>query len=119
MKKKVEPDPTLCFDGFNQKNLPDPNTPKGRIFVAATKLFSQLGFKGTTTRAIAKAAGLNQVMLHYYYGSKELLYESVLKYEGVSMLSAIFGENPQNKSPEEMLIDSPIRLMTVLHDNPQ
>jgi hypothetical protein len=86
MKKKVEPDPTLCFDGFNQKNLPDPNT---------------------------------QVMLHYYYGSKELLYESVLKYEGVSMLSAIFGENPQNKSPEEMLIDSPIRLMTVLHDNPQ
>ena len=35
------------------------------------------------------------------------------------MLAVIFGDNPLNKSPEEMLIDSPIRLMTVLHDNPQ
>ncbi len=34
------------------------------------------------------------------------------------MISVIFGENPLNKSPEEMLIDSPIRLMTVLHENP-
>ncbi|MDZ4121217.1 MAG: hypothetical protein U1C33_02255 [Candidatus Cloacimonadaceae bacterium] len=35
------------------------------------------------------------------------------------MLAVIFGDNPQHNSPEEMLIDSPIRLMTVLHDNPQ
>jgi AcrR family transcriptional regulator len=98
---------------------PDPNTPRGKIFIAATDLFSQHGFKETTTRAIASAAGVNQVMLHYYYGTKEELYEAVLKYEGIAMLSVIFGENPLSKSPEEMLIDSPIRLMTVLHDNPQ
>lgn len=98
---------------------PDASTSRGQIFVAATKLFAEHGFKSTTTRAIAEAAGVNQVMLHYHYGSKVNLYEEVLKFEGMTMLSVIFGENPDHKSPEEMLIDSPIRLMTVLHDNPQ
>lgn len=98
---------------------PDPETPAGKIFVAATQLFSEHGFKETTTRAIANLAGVKQVMLHYYFGSKENLYEAVLKYEGMTMLSVIFGENPTNQSPEELLIDTPIRLMEVMHRNPQ
>ena len=98
---------------------PDAETPAGQIFMAATKLFSEHGFKSTTTRAIANLAGVKQVMLHYYFGSKEDLYESVLKYEGMTMLSVIFGANPTNKSPEEMLIDTPLRLMEVMHNNPQ
>ncbi|MDD2228465.1 MAG: helix-turn-helix domain containing protein [Candidatus Cloacimonetes bacterium] len=98
---------------------PDPSTPAGQIFMAATQLFSEHGFKETTTRAIASLAGVKQVMLHYYFGSKEDLYEAVLKYEGMTMLSVIFSGNTFNKSPEEMLIDIPIRLMEVLHDNPQ
>jgi AcrR family transcriptional regulator len=98
---------------------PDASTTRGQIFIAATKLFAEFGFKNTSTRAIAQVAGVSQVMLHYYYGSKVQLYEEVLKFEGMSMLAVIFGENPDHKSPEEMLIDTPIRLMTVLHDNPQ
>jgi AcrR family transcriptional regulator len=98
---------------------PDPDTPSGQIFLAATKLFSEYGFRDTTTRAIASLAGVKQVMLHYYFGTKVDLYEAVLKYEGMTMLSVIFGDNPLNKSPEEMLIDTPIRLMEVMHDNPQ
>ncbi|RPH94691.1 TetR/AcrR family transcriptional regulator [candidate division KSB1 bacterium] len=98
---------------------PDVNTPRGRIFEMATKQFSEHGFRGTSTRAIAKAADVNQVMIHYYWGTKEQLYEAVLKYEGTTMLAVIFGADPDHKSPEEMLIDTPIRLMQVLHDNPQ
>ncbi|MCB2212073.1 TetR/AcrR family transcriptional regulator [bacterium] len=98
---------------------PDPATPPGRIFIEATRLFAKHGYKGASTRAIAKAAGVKQVMIHYYFGSKEQLYETVLKHEGMTMLAVIFGENPEKKSPEEMLVDSPLRLMTVLHDNPQ
>ncbi len=97
---------------------PDPSSPRGQIFAAATRLFAEFGYKGTNTRAIAEAAGVKQVMIHYYYGSKEQLYEMVLKFEGMSMLEVIFGANPDQKSPEEMLIDSTIRLMTILHDNP-
>ena len=97
---------------------PDIKTPRGQIFAAATRLFGEFGYVGTNTRAIAKAAGVKQVMLNYYYGSKEQLYEDILKYEGMTMLEVIFGTEPNHKSAEEMLIDSPIRLMTVLHDNP-
>jgi AcrR family transcriptional regulator len=97
---------------------PDASTPRGKIFAAATKLFAELGFKGTSTRAIAKAAGVKQAMLHYHFSTKERLYVEVLKFEGTSMLAVIFDTDPDHKSPEEMLIDSPIRLMTVLHDNP-
>lgn len=98
---------------------PDPTTTKGQIFIAATRLFSEFGYKGTNTRAIANAAGVRQVMLNYYFGSKEQLYEEVLRFEGMTMLEVIFGTDPEHNTPEEMLIDSPIRLMTVLHDNPQ
>jgi AcrR family transcriptional regulator len=98
---------------------PDPETSRGRIFIAASRLFSEKGYTATTTRAIAAAAGVKQLMVHYYYTSKEQLYEEVLKFEGVTMLNVIFGANSSNLSPEEMLITSPIRLMTVLHDNPQ
>jgi AcrR family transcriptional regulator len=98
---------------------PDPETPAGKIFAEATHLFAEHGFKGASTRAIAEAAGVKQVMVNYYFGTKEQLYEAVLKHEGMSMLAVIFGENNDHQSPEEKLIDSPIRLMTVLHDNPQ
>lgn len=98
---------------------PDPDTPAGKIFMAATQLFSEHGYRDTTTRAIANLAAVKQVMLHYYFGSKENLYEAVLKYEGMRMLSVIFGENLLNHTPEEMLIDTPIRLMEVMHQNPQ
>jgi AcrR family transcriptional regulator len=96
----------------------DAGTPRGKIFAAATRLFAEFGYRDTNTRTIAKAAGVSQVMLHYYYGNKEHLYEAVLKHEGMAMLAVIFGADPNHKSPEEMLIDTPIRLMQVLHDNP-
>ncbi|MBI9032136.1 TetR/AcrR family transcriptional regulator [bacterium] len=98
---------------------PDPSTPRGQIFLAATKLFSERGYLKTTTREIAQEAGVKQVMIHYYYTDKETLYEAVLKHEGMSMLEVIFNSLPEHKTPEEMLIESPIRLMTVLHDNPE
>ncbi|HEY3295292.1 MAG TPA: TetR family transcriptional regulator [bacterium] len=97
----------------------DTQTPRARILAAATHLFAEHGFKGTNTRAIAESAGVKQVMLHYYYGSKERLYEAVLKHEGLAMLTVIFGTDPDRKSSLDMLISSPIRLMTVLRDNPQ
>jgi AcrR family transcriptional regulator len=98
---------------------PDTNTPRGKIFAAATKLFAEFGYRGTNTRAIAQAAGVKQVMIHYYFGSKEQLYEGVLKHEGIKMLAVIFEADNNHKSPVEKLIETPIMLMTVLHDNPQ
>jgi len=61
--------------------IPDSNPDKKeKILLAAETLFSQFGFEGVSTRALAREAGVNIAMLSYYFGSKEKLYESTIQY---------------------------------------
>jgi len=73
------------------ENLPDnpvaePATAKGLIrqtnealiLLAAEKVFARAGFGGATMAAIAEGSGLPKANLHYYFGSKEVLYRAVL-----------------------------------------
>jgi TetR/AcrR family transcriptional regulator len=48
------------------------------ILAAAERVFAAAGFKGATMAAIAEAAGLPKANLHYYFGSKPVLYREVL-----------------------------------------
>ncbi len=48
------------------------------ILSAAEKVFARAGFGGATMAAIAEASGLPKANLHYYFGSKEVLYREVL-----------------------------------------
>ncbi|KPH15225.1 TetR/AcrR family transcriptional regulator [Chryseobacterium sp. ERMR1:04] len=50
------------------------------ILFAAEKIFAEMGFEGTSTREIAKAANVNISMISYYFGSKEKLYEKLVEY---------------------------------------
>jgi TetR/AcrR family transcriptional regulator len=58
-----------------------------RILVAAREEFVDLGLAGARMQRIADRAQVNKAMLHYYFGSKEQLYESVL----VETLSQLLG----------------------------
>jgi TetR/AcrR family transcriptional regulator len=51
---------------------------EARILGAAEKVFARTGFGGATMAAIAAASGLPKANLHYYFGSKEVLYRAVL-----------------------------------------
>lgn len=54
--------------------MPDGATPpgtRGRILVAALKLFADFGFHGTSIRDIAKGVGINSATLYAHYPSKE------------------------------------------------
>jgi AcrR family transcriptional regulator len=44
------------------------------ILRAARVLFSRLGFRGTTMRAVAKRAGVDMALVHYFFGSKPNLF---------------------------------------------
>lgn len=59
------------------KPIADPET-SVKIKNAARKLFSQRGYSGVTTRDIAAEAGINVALLHYYFRSKELLFEMII-----------------------------------------
>lgn len=47
------------------------------ILEAAKKTFLENGFDGTTMQMIATEAGINKALLHYYYRSKDRLFEAV------------------------------------------
>lgn len=53
-------------------------TNEGRILGAGEKVFARTGFTGATMAAIADQAGLPKANLHYYFGSKAVLYQAVL-----------------------------------------
>lgn len=48
------------------------------ILTAAERVFAGAGFSGATMAAIADASGLPKANLHYYFGSKQALYRTVL-----------------------------------------
>lgn len=49
-----------------------------RILEVALEAFSQLGFDGASTRAIATGAGVNQGLIPYYFGTKEALWHEAV-----------------------------------------
>ena len=54
-----------------------------KLQTAALELFSQQGFRGTTTRAIARHAGVSEALLFRHFPTKEDLYWSVLEQQCV------------------------------------
>ena len=53
-------------------------TNEALILLAAEKVFARAGFGGATMAAIAEGSGLPKANLHYYFGSKDVLYRAVL-----------------------------------------
>jgi TetR/AcrR family transcriptional regulator len=53
-------------------------TRRQQIVMAATRLFSRQGFDGTTTREIARSAGVNEAIIFRHFTSKEELYWAVV-----------------------------------------
>ena len=50
-----------------------------RILTSAEAVFAEAGFEGAGMKAIAARAEVSQGLLHYHFGSKEKLYEEVIR----------------------------------------
>ncbi|HUW94101.1 MAG TPA: TetR/AcrR family transcriptional regulator [Bacteroidales bacterium] len=57
---------------------PDHQTEE-KIFKAATVVFEEKGFAAARMQEIADLAGINKALLHYYFHSKEQLFEAVFQ----------------------------------------
>jgi len=53
-----------------------------QILQAAVDLFSQHGFKGTTTKEIARVSGVSEAMVFRHFESKDVLYKAILENKG-------------------------------------
>lgn len=51
------------------------------IVETATRLFSQKGFSGTTTREIAQAAGVSEAIIFRHFATKEELYAAIVDFK--------------------------------------
>ncbi|MCY7330314.1 MAG: TetR/AcrR family transcriptional regulator [Saprospiraceae bacterium] len=61
-----------------ETGVPNESTEQ-KIFDAAHEVFMQKGMDGAKMQEIADRAGINKALLHYYYRSKEKLYEMVAR----------------------------------------
>lgn len=58
---------------------PEYNETAQRILRAAAQVFSEHGYVGATTRALAAAAGVNEVTLFRHFGTKQGLFRAVVE----------------------------------------
>ena len=66
----------------------NPNDTESRILQAAEREFFEKGYAGARTASIAEAAGVTHAMLHYYFRTKDKLFERIVS-EKISILGNI------------------------------
>lgn len=90
---------------------------KERILAAAFALFAEKGFDGTTTRAIAERAGVNEVTIFRTFGSKDALFRQVAR-EMLPMRRIRTGVNFRSEgTAEEVLAQNARLVLGILKEN--
>ena len=62
---------------------------ESQIIAAAEKLFLEKGFARTSTTEIAKMAGCNQALVHYYFRTKENLFHKLFEKKFLMVIESI------------------------------
>ena len=77
-----------------------------RVLLAAAQIFAEMGYAGTTMRAVAERVGLRAASLYYHYRSKEDLVEAVLATGTGSIAASVqqaLAQLPANTSARERI----------------
>jgi len=92
---------------------------ESRILAAAEEVFLREGFDGARMQGIAETAGINKALLHYYFRSKQGLFERVLQAKMLAFLpeiSAAFNSRHTAYDKIEAFVDGYLKM---LRANPQ
>ena len=87
-----------------------------RLLSAAEQVFSKLGFKGATTRAIAKKADVNVALITRYFGGKHGLMIKLVENKATSSRFTELNYPPQENLTEECLMFVRHRLNLFVED---
>jgi AcrR family transcriptional regulator len=69
---------------------PTPDNTRQRIMQAAAQVFAEKGYARATTRALATAAGVNEVTLFRHFGNKQNLFAAIIEEYAAPALAAAF-----------------------------
>lgn len=103
-----------------------------KILKAAGQVFKSKGYSGARMQEIADRAGINKAMLHYYFRSKKMLFDTIFIKLMNSFLSNIIATLNSDNTWEEILTnlseklfifitqnrEIPLFLVNELHKNP-
>lgn len=77
---------------------------ENQILETAERLFLESGFASTSTTQIAKAVGCNQALVHYYFRTKENLFNTIFENKFKKFFKSIFEvENLETYTFEEKI----------------
>ena len=90
-----------------------------RIFDAATDIFTEKGMDGARMQDIANHAGINKSLLHYYYRSKDRLFDAVFEKIAGKMFSKFAPVFDETLSLEDKIRFFFKEHITFLQNNPK
>ncbi len=90
-----------------------------KIFEAATEVFEEKGFSATRMQDISQKAGINKALLHYYYRTKEQLFNAVFEMLAKKLFNRFSPIFEENLSLEEKIKYFLREHITFLQKNPR
>jgi TetR/AcrR family transcriptional regulator len=87
-----------------------------RLLDAAEEVFAERGFRAASTSEIARRAKLNKTLIHYYFRSKEGLYQATM--QRIARQMAPFLEDLAITDPVEAVVAATRRYVRLLADHP-
>ena len=90
-----------------------------RIFDAACEVFQDQGYEGARMQEIADRAGINKAMLHYYYRSKDRLFEEVFRLSAMKVIPRVIDVMRADAPLQEKLASVVHAYIDLLRANPQ
>ncbi len=89
-----------------------------RILIAAEMVFMRDGYNGSRMQDIADKAGINKAMLHYYFRSKDKLFEHIFDLKSKLFSPKIEGLLAENQSFIELIQNFIEKYFELLIANP-
>lgn len=89
------------------------------ILTIAEDVFLEKGYAMTSTTEIAKRVGCNQALIHYYFRTKERLFEKLFEKKFLSFVSAVFISKESSNSFKEVVRSIIYRHLEIICENPR
>ena len=94
----------------NRKETPGGERARAKLLDAAELMFADRGYDGTSLRDIAETAEQNLASSTYYFGTKEKLFEEVVRRRAIEFISARL-EALARINPDELTASDNVRLL--------